>query len=76
MNPLPDRQYVDAHPDSGSGRAAIDRFLRNLDIDTLLVCCVVTNGCVEGTVRDASDLGWHSVPTPVDVLEELRALAN
>jgi ureidoacrylate peracid hydrolase len=40
---------------------AIDRFLRNLDIDTLLVCGVVTNGCVEGTVRDASDLGYQVI---------------
>jgi nicotinamidase-related amidase len=40
---------------------AIDRFLRNLDIETLLVCGVVTNGCVEGTVRDASDLGYQVV---------------
>jgi ureidoacrylate peracid hydrolase len=40
---------------------AIDRFLRNLEIDTLLVCGVVTNGCVEGTVRDASDLGYQVV---------------
>jgi ureidoacrylate peracid hydrolase len=40
---------------------AIDRFLRNLDIDTLLVCGVATNGCVEGTVRDASDLGYQVV---------------
>jgi nicotinamidase-related amidase len=40
---------------------AIDRFLRNLDIETLLVCGVVTNGCVEGTVRDASDFGYQVV---------------
>ena len=40
---------------------AIDRFLRNLDIDTFLVCGVVTNGCVEGTVRDASDLGYQVI---------------
>ena len=40
---------------------AIDRFLRNLEIDTLLLCGVVTNGCVEGTVRDASDLGYQVV---------------
>jgi nicotinamidase-related amidase len=40
---------------------AIDRFLRNLEIDTLVVCGVVTNGCVEGTVRDASDLGYQVV---------------
>src|SRR5437667_11653349 len=41
--------------------AAIDRFLRNLEIDTLLVCGVVSNGCVEGTIRDASDLGYQVV---------------
>ena len=35
--------------------------LRNLDIDTLLICGVVTNGCVEGTVRDASDMGYQVV---------------
>ncbi len=40
---------------------SIDRFLRNLDIDTLLVCGVVSNGCVEGTIRDASDLGYQVV---------------
>jgi nicotinamidase-related amidase len=40
---------------------AIDHLLRNLDIDTVLVCGVVTNGCVEGTVRDASDLGYQVV---------------
>ena len=31
------------------------------DVVTLLVCGVVTNGCVEGTVRDASDLGYQVV---------------
>ncbi len=39
----------------------VDQFLRNLDIDTLLVCGVVSNGCVEGTIRDASDLGYQVV---------------
>jgi nicotinamidase-related amidase len=40
---------------------SIDRFLRNVNIDTLLVCGVVSNGCVEGTIRDASDLGYQVV---------------
>ena len=39
----------------------IDRLLHNLGIDTLLVCGVVSNGCVEGTIRDASDLGYQTV---------------
>jgi nicotinamidase-related amidase len=43
---------------------AIDHTLRSLGVDTLLVCGVVTNGCVEGTVRDASDLGYNVVMVP------------
>ena len=33
----------------------IDHVLHNLGVDTLLVTGVLTNGCVEGTVRDAAD---------------------
>jgi nicotinamidase-related amidase len=29
-----------------------------------MVCGVVTNGCVEGTVRDASDLGYNVIMIP------------
>jgi nicotinamidase-related amidase len=43
---------------------AIHQLLRNLRVDTLLVCGVVTNGCVEGTVRDASDLGYNVIMIP------------
>ncbi len=43
---------------------AINQLLRNLGVDTLLVCGVVTNGCVEGTVRDASDLGYNVIMIP------------
>ncbi len=43
---------------------AIHQLLRNLGVDTLLVCGVVTNGCVEGTVRDASDLGYNVIMIP------------
>jgi nicotinamidase-related amidase len=42
----------------------IHQLLHNLDVDTLLVCGVVTNGCVEGTVRDASDLGYQVIMIP------------
>ncbi|MCZ7569781.1 MAG: cysteine hydrolase [Ardenticatenaceae bacterium] len=37
---------------------AIDQVLRNLGIDTLIVTGVVTNGCVETAVRDASDRSY------------------
>lgn len=57
----PDDVVLSKVSSSPFNSTAIDRLLRNLDIDTLLVCGVVTNGCVEGTVRDASDLGYQVV---------------
>lgn len=38
-----------------------DRILRNLGIDTLVVCGTSTGGCVESAVRDAVDLGYRVV---------------
>jgi nicotinamidase-related amidase len=57
----PDDIVLSKTSSSPFNSTAIDHLLRNLDIDTLLVCGVVTNGCVEGTVRDASDLGYQVV---------------
>ncbi|WP_156448318.1 cysteine hydrolase family protein [Mycobacterium sp. NAZ190054] len=37
----------------------IDRILRNLGVEQLVVCGVMTSGCVESTVRDAADSGYH-----------------
>jgi nicotinamidase-related amidase len=37
---------------------AIDQLLRNMGVDTLIVAGVVTNGCVETAVRDASDRSY------------------
>jgi nicotinamidase-related amidase len=39
----------------------IDWILRNMGIETLIVTGVVTNGCVEGSVRDAADIGYEVV---------------
>jgi nicotinamidase-related amidase len=35
--------------------------LRNIGIDTVITCGVVTNGCVESTVRDGRDLGFRMI---------------
>lgn len=40
---------------------AIDQILKNMGIDTLIICGVVTNGCVETAVRDASDKGYNVI---------------
>jgi len=37
----------------------LDPVLRNLGIETLLVCWVTTDGCVEATVREAADRGYR-----------------
>jgi nicotinamidase-related amidase len=39
----------------------IDRLLRNLGTRHLVVCGVMTSGCVESTVRDAADSGYQVV---------------
>jgi ureidoacrylate peracid hydrolase len=35
--------------------------LHNLGVDTLVTCGVITNGCVESTVRDGRDLGFKMI---------------
>jgi nicotinamidase-related amidase len=39
----------------------IDQILRNIGIQNLIVVGVVTNGCVEATVRDASDRSYDVI---------------
>lgn len=36
----------------------LDQVLRNIQISSLVICGVATNGCVETTVRGAGDLGY------------------
>jgi nicotinamidase-related amidase len=35
--------------------------LHNLGVDTVVTCGVITNGCVESTVRDGRDLGFKMI---------------
>lgn len=53
----------------------IDHVLRNLGRDTLVVCGVVTDGCVESTVRDAADHGYR-VAIVDDACAALRTEAH
>ncbi len=39
----------------------LDRILRNMGIQILIICGVVSNGCVESTVRDAADFGYDVI---------------
>jgi nicotinamidase-related amidase len=62
--PLPDDIVLSKTSSSPFNSSNIHQLLHNLDVDTLLVCGVVTNGCVESTVRDASDLGYNVIMIP------------
>lgn len=62
--PMPDDIVLSKTSSSPFNSTNIRQLLHNLGVDTLLVCGVVTNGCVEGTVRDASDLGYNVIMIP------------
>lgn len=54
--------YVVAKRRSGAFfNTALDLFLRTRGIDTLLVGGVVTNGCVENTIRGARERDYHVI---------------
>jgi len=58
---LPGDFLLDKTTASPFWSTAIERLLRQLEIETLLVSGVVTSGCVESTVRDACDLDYRVV---------------
>ncbi|MBI3090733.1 MAG: cysteine hydrolase [Candidatus Tectomicrobia bacterium] len=64
IEPLQPRgdEIVIAKTSSGAFNSSpLDQILRNLRIETLIVTGVVTNFCVETTVRDAGDRGFNVV---------------
>jgi len=61
LKPL-DRDFVLQKNTSGTFISTrLDSFLRNMDIETVLVSGVVTNFCVHSTAREASDYGFQVV---------------
>jgi len=50
----------------------IDYVLRNLGVRSLIVAGVLTDQCIDSTVRDACDLG-HLVTVPTDACATLTA---
>jgi nicotinamidase-related amidase len=59
--PLPGEIVINKTTTSAFIGSHIDRILRNLGTRHLVVCGVMTSGCVESTVRDAADSGYHVV---------------
>jgi nicotinamidase-related amidase len=61
LEPGPNEILVHKTSSSPFNSTNIGHILHNLGVDTLLVTGVVTNGCVEGTVRDAADRDFNVI---------------
>lgn len=59
--PRPDDIVINKTTTSAFIGSHIDRILRNLGTRYLVVCGVMTSGCVESSVRDAADSGYHAL---------------
>lgn len=59
--PRPDEVVIDKPGYSAFHQTDLDQILRAQDIQTLLVCGVTTEVCVNTTVRAATDLGYHCI---------------
>lgn len=57
--PLQNELIIDKTSAGTFNSTPIDQILRNMNIDRLLVCGIVTEGCVELTARDAADRGYY-----------------
>jgi ureidoacrylate peracid hydrolase len=58
--PRPEDFVLDKNRPSAFFNAPTDTYLRNLGIETLVVCGVTTSMCVESTVRDAGQMDYRT----------------
>ena len=61
VGPVGDELVINKFTSSAFNSTNIDRLLRNLGIRNLIVTGVVTNGCVESTVRSAYELDYGTI---------------
>jgi nicotinamidase-related amidase len=61
LEPIKGELVVNKNSNSPFNSSGIDQFLRNMEITGLVMAGVVTTGCVESTLRDASDKGYECV---------------
>jgi hypothetical protein len=62
--PQGDELVVDKTSAGTFNSTPLDQMLRNMGRDRLLVCGIVTEGCVELTARDAADRGFYVTLVP------------
>ncbi len=59
LKPLADEFVLNKNSSGAFNSTAIDQYLRNFRIKTLIICAIATNICVDLTARDASDRGYN-----------------
>ena len=60
LSPRPGDYVVDKNRPSSFYATGLEPILNGLDIDSLVICGVTTNCCVETTVRDASQRDYKT----------------
>jgi biuret amidohydrolase len=61
LTPIPGELVINKTSRSAFNSTAIERVLRNLGVETLIVAGVTTSSCVDTTARDAADRGFQTV---------------
>jgi nicotinamidase-related amidase len=61
LTPRPDELVLNKVGRSAFSSTGLDRLLRNMRIERLIVAGVVTNGCVSATASEASERGYECV---------------
>jgi nicotinamidase-related amidase len=59
LKPLPSELVINKRTVSAFNSSPIDSILRARELEELYFCGVSTNGCVEGTMRDAAERGYQ-----------------
>ena len=59
--PMGDELVISKTTESVFNSTNIDRLLRNMGIENLIIVGVVTNGCVEGATRSAAELDYGTI---------------
>lgn len=71
LRPLANELVIDKNRPSAFFQTRLDSFLKGLGVDSLIVCGVTANICVESTVRDAMQLDYK-VWVPRDAVAEFE----